>query len=78
MDREMPSSGVRIADRLCALPDELLRRILIAADLDIKAATQTSILSRCSRTVWKSSLTKLDFHIPSPASDEWNSFVLFV
>ncbi|CAN1834505.1 F-box/LRR-repeat protein 13 [Linum perenne] len=77
----MSSPTIRTTDRLSALPDELLRRILIVADLDIKAAARTSILSRRWRTVWKSSLTKLEFHIPSPASDEcdeWKSFNQFV
>ncbi|CAN1185911.1 hypothetical protein LINPERHAP2_LOCUS37843 [Linum perenne] len=78
MDREMSSPTVRTADRLSALPNELLRRILIAADLDLKSAVRTSILSRRWRIVWKSSLTKLDFHIPSPISDEWKSFNQFV
>ncbi|CAN1185913.1 hypothetical protein LINPERHAP2_LOCUS37843 [Linum perenne] len=74
----MSSPTVRTADRLSALPNELLRRILIAADLDLKSAVRTSILSRRWRIVWKSSLTKLDFHIPSPISDEWKSFNQFV
>ncbi|CAN1185914.1 hypothetical protein LINPERHAP2_LOCUS37843 [Linum perenne] len=74
----MSSPTIRTTDRLSVLPDELLRRILIVADLDIKAAARTSILSRRWRTVWKSSLTKLEFHIPSPASDEWNNYNQFV
>ncbi|CAN1333516.1 F-box/LRR-repeat protein 13 [Linum perenne] len=78
MDREMPSPSVRTTDRLSTLPDELLRRILIAADLDLKSAARTSILSRRWRTVWKSALTKLDFHIPPPLGGEWNNFNQFV
>ncbi|CAN1185910.1 hypothetical protein LINPERHAP2_LOCUS37843 [Linum perenne] len=52
----MESPAVQTIDRLSALPDELLRRILIAANLDLKSIAQTSILSRRWRTVWKSSL----------------------
>ncbi|CAN1332484.1 Putative F-box/FBD/LRR-repeat protein At5g52460 [Linum perenne] len=78
MDRGISPPAVRNSDRLNALPDEILRRILIAADLNLKSAARTSVLSRRWRSIWKSCLTKLDFNIPQSDSDEWNSFVQFV
>ncbi|CAN1842033.1 Putative F-box/FBD/LRR-repeat protein At4g13965 [Linum perenne] len=78
MDRGIPPSPVRNSDRLSALPDEIIRRILIAADLNLKSTVQTSVLSRRWRSIWKSCLTKLDFNIPQSDRDEWNSFVPFV
>ncbi|CAN1336225.1 hypothetical protein LINPERPRIM_LOCUS37062 [Linum perenne] len=56
----------------------LLHRILIATDLDLKSTAKTFVLSRHWQSIWKSSLTKLDFNIPLSDDDEWNSFVQFV
>ncbi|CAN1336226.1 hypothetical protein LINPERPRIM_LOCUS37063 [Linum perenne] len=53
----------------------LLHRILIVADLELKYAVQTSILSRRWLSIWKSSLTKLVFNIPQSNDDEWKSFI---
>ncbi|CAN1346143.1 hypothetical protein LINPERPRIM_LOCUS40654 [Linum perenne] len=78
MDRGIPPLAVRNSDRLSALPDEILPRILIAADLNLKSASQTFVLSRLWRSIWKSCFTKLNFNIPQSDSDEWNSFVSFV
>ncbi|CAL1401496.1 unnamed protein product [Linum trigynum] len=51
-------------DRLSALPNDILRTILIAADLDHRTAAQTSLLSRRWRDLWKSTIRQLRFETP--------------
>ncbi|CAN0825226.1 hypothetical protein LINGRAHAP2_LOCUS340 [Linum grandiflorum] len=64
---------------ISSLPDEIIRRILIATDLDLKSSAETVLISHQLCNLWKSSITKLHFHMQNPNHHhKWNNFSQFV
>ncbi|CAN0842247.1 F-box/FBD/LRR-repeat protein At1g16930, partial [Linum grandiflorum] len=70
------------ADRISHLPEEILIKILTAAELDTRTVVQTSLFSRSWRNLWKSVVaTKLSLEFPDgriiPEAEQ-KRFVAFV